>query len=162
MATTPTAPGHVRLCDGSEAAHTGHIGLIVAGSLAIGLIAALLLTAAPFISPQENDVTGATLCGFAVGWVVLVILSTSNCRPGPPRTWSCPTGPSTLSPVVPTDSTATPITTQVQAVNDFAKAWYDPFGTTELPSNGSCPPCRLPHAARRMAWELVKMSSRIS
>jgi hypothetical protein len=47
--------------------HAGHIGRIVAGSLATGLIAALLLAAAPFISPTENDVTGAVLCGFALG-----------------------------------------------------------------------------------------------
>jgi pimeloyl-ACP methyl ester carboxylesterase len=48
----------------------------VAGSLATGLIAALLLTAAPFISAGENDVTGALLCGFAVGWAMLAVLST--------------------------------------------------------------------------------------
>jgi peptidoglycan/LPS O-acetylase OafA/YrhL len=79
MATTPTthdAPGQVRPGDGSDPARAGHIGRIVAGSLATGLIAALLLIAAPFISPEENDVTGAVLCGFAVGWAMLAILST--------------------------------------------------------------------------------------
>src|SRR4051812_32544882 len=76
MATTPTAPTQVRPGDGSDLEPKGHIGRIVVGSLATGLIAALLLAAAPFISPEENDVTGAVLCGFALGWAMLAILST--------------------------------------------------------------------------------------
>jgi hypothetical protein len=36
----------------------GHIGWVVAGSLATGFVAALLLVAAPFIPAEENDVTG--------------------------------------------------------------------------------------------------------
>ncbi|MFF1633276.1 alpha/beta fold hydrolase [Leifsonia sp. NPDC058248] len=52
-----------------------HIGLIVAGSLATGLIAALLLVAAPFIRPEESAVTGAALLGFALGWAMLAVLS---------------------------------------------------------------------------------------
>jgi hypothetical protein len=61
-----------------DAGPRGHIGRVVAGSLGTGLIAALLLVAAPFISPEENDVTGAVLCGFAVGWAMLAILSTRH------------------------------------------------------------------------------------
>ena len=76
MATTPTAPGQVRPGDGSDPPRAGHIGRIVAGSLALGLLAAFLLAAAPFISPEEDDVTGAVLCGFAVGWAMLATLST--------------------------------------------------------------------------------------
>ena len=76
MATTPIAPSRVRPGEGPDPPRAGHIGRIVAGSLAIGLIAALLLVAAPFVSPTENDVTGAVLCGFAVGWSMLAILST--------------------------------------------------------------------------------------
>jgi len=53
----------------------GHIGWIVAGSLATGLLAALLLVAAPFIPAQENGATGAVLCGFALGWAMLAVLS---------------------------------------------------------------------------------------
>jgi hypothetical protein len=52
-----------------------HIGWIVAGSLTTGLLAALLLAAAPFIAPEENAVTGALLCGFALGWAMLAVLS---------------------------------------------------------------------------------------
>ena len=53
----------------------GTIGWIVAGSLATGLVAALVLAAAPFIPAEESAVTGAVLCGFALGWAVLAVLS---------------------------------------------------------------------------------------
>jgi pimeloyl-ACP methyl ester carboxylesterase len=53
----------------------GRIGWIVAGSLATGLVAALLLVAAPFIPAQESAVTGAVLCGFAAGWAMMAVLS---------------------------------------------------------------------------------------
>ena len=59
MATTPTAPGRVRADNGPGPARQGHIGRIVAGSLATGLFAAVLLVLAPFVSPDENHVTGA-------------------------------------------------------------------------------------------------------
>jgi pimeloyl-ACP methyl ester carboxylesterase len=51
------------------------IDLIVAGSLATGLVAALLLAAAPFVRPEESTVTGAVLLGFALGWAMLAVLS---------------------------------------------------------------------------------------
>jgi pimeloyl-ACP methyl ester carboxylesterase len=53
----------------------GNIGWIVAGSLATGLVAAVLLAAAPFIPAEESAVTGAVLCGFALGWAMLAVLS---------------------------------------------------------------------------------------
>jgi pimeloyl-ACP methyl ester carboxylesterase len=53
----------------------GHIGWIVAGSLATGLVAAALLAAAPFLPAEERAVTGAVLCGFALGWAMLAVLS---------------------------------------------------------------------------------------
>jgi pimeloyl-ACP methyl ester carboxylesterase len=59
----------------AKSASRGHIGWVVASSLAVGLLTALLLAAAPFISPEENDVTGAVLCGFALGWTALTLLS---------------------------------------------------------------------------------------
>jgi pimeloyl-ACP methyl ester carboxylesterase len=61
--------------DGPVTEPTGRIGWIVAGSLATGLLAGLLLVAAPFIPAQESAVTGALLCGFAVGWAMLAMLS---------------------------------------------------------------------------------------
>ena len=54
---------------------TRPIGWIVAGSLATGLAAALLLVATPFIPAEENAITGAVLCGFALGWAMLAVLS---------------------------------------------------------------------------------------
>ena len=53
----------------------GRIGLIVAGSLAAGLVAALALVATPFIPAKEHVLTGVVLLGFAFGWVLLVVLS---------------------------------------------------------------------------------------
>ena len=53
----------------------GHIGWIVACSLATGILAAVLLVAAPFIPAEESDLTGAVLCGFALGWAMLAVLS---------------------------------------------------------------------------------------
>ena len=51
------------------------IGLIVAGSLAAGLVAALVLIAAPFIGAEENVLIGVVLLGFAFGWALLAVLS---------------------------------------------------------------------------------------
>jgi pimeloyl-ACP methyl ester carboxylesterase len=53
----------------------GRIGWIVAGSLAAGLVAAGLLVVAPFIPPTEVGVIGAVLCGWALGWALLMVLS---------------------------------------------------------------------------------------
>jgi pimeloyl-ACP methyl ester carboxylesterase len=53
----------------------GNIGWIVGGSLATGLVAALILVAAPFIPERESAITGAVLCGFALGWAILAVLS---------------------------------------------------------------------------------------
>jgi pimeloyl-ACP methyl ester carboxylesterase len=43
--------------------------------LAAGLLAALVLVAAPVVPAQESGVTGAVLCGFAFGWAMLAVLS---------------------------------------------------------------------------------------
>lgn len=81
MATTPTTPGptpedSARNRPFSPDHHPrGHSGWIVAGSLATGLIAALLLVVAPFIPATESAVTGAVLCGFALAWAMLAVLS---------------------------------------------------------------------------------------
>jgi pimeloyl-ACP methyl ester carboxylesterase len=47
----------------------------VAGSLATGLLAALILVFVPFIPAGESAVTGAVLCGFALGWAMVAVLS---------------------------------------------------------------------------------------
>src|SRR5918994_5415779 len=71
---TPTGMGQKRP-SAPDPGPRGHIGWIVAGSLATGLVAALLLVAAPFIPAEETAVTGALLCGFALGWAMLAVLS---------------------------------------------------------------------------------------
>ena len=49
--------------------------MIVAGSLAVGLVAALALVAAPFVPATENVLTEMVLLGFAFGLAVLAVLS---------------------------------------------------------------------------------------
>jgi pimeloyl-ACP methyl ester carboxylesterase len=77
MAKDPAAPTVARQprTYHRDAVPTGHIGWVVAGSLATGLLAAALLVAAPFVPVEESAVTGAVLCGFATGWAMLAILS---------------------------------------------------------------------------------------
>ena len=58
-----------------EPTRRGRIGLIVAGSLAGGLVAAVVLVAAPFVAAEENVLTGVVLLGFAFGWALLAVLS---------------------------------------------------------------------------------------
>jgi pimeloyl-ACP methyl ester carboxylesterase len=65
------------------------IGWVVAGSLATGLTAALLLVAAPFIPVAETSLTGAVLCGFALGWAMLAVLSV-RCTDQPQRWAAAP------------------------------------------------------------------------
>ncbi len=75
--TEPTAPdaGEGGAAPDPRVAPRGRLGWIVAASLATGLVAALLLVAAPFIPVTESAITGAVLCGFAFGWAVLYLLS---------------------------------------------------------------------------------------
>jgi pimeloyl-ACP methyl ester carboxylesterase len=51
------------------------IGLIVALSMAAGLIVAVVLVAAPFIPASENVLTGVVLLAFALGWALVAVLS---------------------------------------------------------------------------------------
>ena len=49
--------------------------MIVAGSVAVGLIGAVALVAAPFVPAELNVLTGVVLLAFAFGWALLVALS---------------------------------------------------------------------------------------
>jgi pimeloyl-ACP methyl ester carboxylesterase len=51
------------------------IGLIVAGSMAAGLVLAVVLVALPFIPGRENMLTGVVLLAFALGWALVAALS---------------------------------------------------------------------------------------
>ena len=72
--STPQNTGNVRPSR-ADPGRRGHIGWIVAGSLLTGLVVGLLLVAAPFIPAEESELTGALLCGFALGWAMLAVLS---------------------------------------------------------------------------------------
>ena len=65
------------------------IGWVLAGSGTAGLLAAVLLVAAPFIPPTEAGVTGAVLCGLALGWAALAVLS-ARCTDQPQRWAAAP------------------------------------------------------------------------
>lgn len=60
---------------GTAPARTMRIGRIVLASLATGLVAAVLLVLAPFGPATESAAIGSVLCGFAVGWAMLGLLS---------------------------------------------------------------------------------------
>ena len=51
------------------------LGWIVAASLTTGVLAAMVLPFVPFVPVTEAAVTGAVLCGFAIGWATLLGLS---------------------------------------------------------------------------------------
>lgn len=84
--TTPT-PGIQDVVDSSSstvpAAPPTHppsprgtrVAAVVAGSMAAGFLTAIALVAAPVVPATEASLTGAVLCGFAVGWVALTVLS---------------------------------------------------------------------------------------
>jgi pimeloyl-ACP methyl ester carboxylesterase len=73
---TPTAPVPDQWPEAEpRPASRGRLGWIVALSLATGFVAALLLVAAPFVPVTEPAITGAVLCGFAIGWTALFALS---------------------------------------------------------------------------------------
>ena len=73
--TSPPTEKDRNRSSGAERGPTRRIGWIVTGSLAAGLVAALLLVAAPFMPAEESAVSGAVLCGFALGWAMLAVLS---------------------------------------------------------------------------------------
>jgi pimeloyl-ACP methyl ester carboxylesterase len=64
----------------------GHIGLIVVGSLATGLTAALLLVLVVFPGAAEPAVTGSAMLGFGLGWAMLAALSVW--RTDQPQQWA--------------------------------------------------------------------------
>jgi len=80
---TPAHPrqGAGRINDISETRTTapstrrGHIGLIVVGSLATGLTAALLLVLVVFADAAEPVITGSAMLAFGLGWAMLAALS---------------------------------------------------------------------------------------
>jgi pimeloyl-ACP methyl ester carboxylesterase len=74
--TSQTQDRDLRIPGRPEHTPRGHLGLIVSASLATGGVVALALVAAPFIPAKENVLTGVVLLAFALGWALLVVLST--------------------------------------------------------------------------------------
>ena len=65
---------------------TGPPGYLVAGSLATGLVVGVLLVFAPLVPATETGAAGAILCGFALGWAMLAVLSER--RTDQPQRWA--------------------------------------------------------------------------
>jgi FtsH-binding integral membrane protein len=75
--TTATRHGDLQQPGRAQPTTKSRIGLIVALSMAAGLIAAVVLVAMPFIpAARENVLTGVVLLAFALGWALLAVLST--------------------------------------------------------------------------------------
>src|SRR5215212_9375738 len=73
--TTATRHGDLQQPGHAHPTAKSRIGLIVALSIAAGLIAALVLVVMPFIPAKENVLTGVVLLAFALGWALLGVLS---------------------------------------------------------------------------------------
>ena len=83
---TATRHGDLQQPDRAQPPPKRRIGSIVALSMAAGLIVAVALVAAPFISASENVLIGVVLLGFALGWALLVVLSVRFS--GQPQRWA--------------------------------------------------------------------------
>ena len=64
----------------------GRVGLIVAGSMITGFVAALMLVIGPFGGAQEPVIMGTALLGWALGWALLAVLSIR--RTDQPQRWA--------------------------------------------------------------------------
>src|SRR5829696_522279 len=73
--TTATRHGDLQQPGRGQPTAKSRIGLIVALSMAAGLIAALVLVAMPFIPTKENVLPSVVLLAFALGWALLAVLS---------------------------------------------------------------------------------------
>ena len=69
-----------------RAGRTVPIGLIVAGSLTLGLLAALVLVLGPLGGAPEDVISGTALLAFAGGWALLAALSA--CWTRQPQRWA--------------------------------------------------------------------------
>ncbi len=63
---------------------TGPVGRIIAGSLAAGAAAAVVLSLVVFAGGTESVITGSVLAGFGFGWALIAAL-TSRCTTRPQR-----------------------------------------------------------------------------
>jgi pimeloyl-ACP methyl ester carboxylesterase len=75
MVTTTTTQHSDHQPERPPRTEKSRIGLIVAGSMAAGLVLAVVLVALPFIPGRENVLAGVVLLAFALGWALLAALS---------------------------------------------------------------------------------------
>jgi len=72
----PSGPGEQEAVPAEPASASEEpIGRVVLSALVGGLLAAALLVVAPFVPSTEAGMTGAVLCGLALGWTMLAVLS---------------------------------------------------------------------------------------
>ncbi len=64
-----------------RAAGPGPVGRIIAGSLAAGVVTALVLTLVVFAGGTESIITGAVLLAFAFGWALIAVLTVRHTEP---------------------------------------------------------------------------------
>ena len=74
--------------------HTGHIGLIVVGSIAAGLVLGLLLVLGVFAGGDEPEMIGSALLSLGAGLTLLAVVSTR--RTNQPQRWALMPGIVTL------------------------------------------------------------------
>jgi pimeloyl-ACP methyl ester carboxylesterase len=70
----------------ATSSRSGHLGVIVTGSIGTGLVVAVLLDLVAFAGADEHVITGAALLAFALGWAMLAVLSTR--RTDQPQRWA--------------------------------------------------------------------------
>jgi pimeloyl-ACP methyl ester carboxylesterase len=75
MDDEPDRPRTDSSADRRRGRHPGRIAIL---ACAVGLTVALVLPFAPLVPATESGVTGAVLCGLAVGWLLLGLLSTRS------------------------------------------------------------------------------------
>ncbi len=74
-AITTTEYSDLQQSESSRPTAKSRIGLIVAASMAAGLVLAVVLVAIPLIPATENVLTGVVLLAWALGWALLAVLS---------------------------------------------------------------------------------------
>src|SRR5689334_6229361 len=68
---TATAPSTTRLPTPTELPERGHIGLVVLGAIAAGLLLGLALVLVVFAGRPEQEITGAALLALGAGFGLL-------------------------------------------------------------------------------------------
>jgi len=94
LTVTTNAVPDARLDATPEITGGGHVGLVVVGSIAAGLVLGLLLVLAVFAGGDEPEIIGSALLALGVGFTVLAVVSTR--RTNQPQRWALTPGGVTL------------------------------------------------------------------